>query len=341
MLFLNKLLDAVKNLVLYNKSIEKPIFIKDFTEENPLLRDLTDLSQKVSSYKKELILRDIKLLRYGIFGEKKVYFQLKNSFVPMLCLHDIRIEHKEFCAQLDFIVITNKFIYILENKNLYGDIEITRDGNFIRIIKDDTGHILKKEGMDSPIIQNRRHINILKDFLKGNNISINVPIKSFIVFTNQKSLIHKDKAPINIKHSLIKHDQISSLIEYDLKNNRNTSLINNKEMYDVANILKSNHIEKKYNLQGKYNLTSKDYINSTKNSSNDLKIYKELKKYRYNTSKQKNIPPYYVFKDSELDLLVSLKPKTQKDLITIYGAYDKRIYLYGEDLLDIINSHSA
>ena len=75
MLFLNKLLDAVKNLVLYNKSIEKPIFIKDFTEENALLRDLTDLSQKVSSYKKELILRDIKLLRF--LEKKRFIFSLK------------------------------------------------------------------------------------------------------------------------------------------------------------------------------------------------------------------------------------------------------------------------
>lgn len=341
MLFLSKLLDGVKNLVLYNKSMEKPIFIKDFTEESSLLDDLTDLSKKISSYKQELILRDIKLLRYGIYGEKKVYFQLKNSFVPMLCLHDIRLEPKEFAAQLDFVVITNKFMYILENKNLYGDIEVTRDGNFIRIIKDDNGHILRKEGMDSPIIQNQRHINILKNFLKENNIRITVPIKSFIVFTNPKSLIHKDKAPNNIKHSLIKHDQISSLIEYDLKNNKNTSLINNKEMHDIATLLKNNHIEKKYNLQGKYNLTPQDYISSTKNSSNDLKIYKELKKYRYSTSKKKNIPPYYVFKDSELDLLVSLKPKTQKDLMTIYGAHDKRIYLYGQDLIAIINSHSA
>jgi hypothetical protein len=54
-----------------------------------------------------------------------VYFELKNSFIPMLCLHDIRLEYNDYIAQFDFILITCKFIYVLETKKLNGDIEIT------------------------------------------------------------------------------------------------------------------------------------------------------------------------------------------------------------------------
>ena len=32
----------------------------------------------------------------------------------MLCFHDIRLEYNDYVAQFDFIVITTKFIYLLE-----------------------------------------------------------------------------------------------------------------------------------------------------------------------------------------------------------------------------------
>ncbi len=51
-----------------------------------------------------------------------------------MCLRDIRLEYQDYVAQLDFVVISNKFICILETKKLNGDIEITRDGDFITFI---------------------------------------------------------------------------------------------------------------------------------------------------------------------------------------------------------------
>ena len=48
----------------------------------------------------------------------------------MLCFHDIRLEYNDYVAQFDFIVITTKFIYVLETKKLSGDIEVNSDGRF-------------------------------------------------------------------------------------------------------------------------------------------------------------------------------------------------------------------
>ena len=83
-------------------------------------------------------------------GEQNVYYELKNSFIPMLCFHDIRLEYNDYVAQFDFIVITTKFIYVLETKKLSGDIEVNSDGDFIRIFKNNNGKVIKKEGMYSP-----------------------------------------------------------------------------------------------------------------------------------------------------------------------------------------------
>lgn len=77
----------------------------------------------------------MKLLKIGLLGEKNVNYEIKNSKVPMLCFHDIRLEIGENIAQFDFIIITHKFIMALETKQLNGDIYINEAGEFIRHIK--------------------------------------------------------------------------------------------------------------------------------------------------------------------------------------------------------------
>ena len=56
-------------------------------------------------------------------------------------------------AQLNFVVISNKFICILETKRLSGNISIDQDGNFVRTMKNKNGRDYK-EGIYSPVTQN-------------------------------------------------------------------------------------------------------------------------------------------------------------------------------------------
>ncbi len=50
--------------------------------------------------------RDIKLLSYGIYGEEQVAFELKNSFLPIIILHDLHIVYKGLEAQNDYLFVT-------------------------------------------------------------------------------------------------------------------------------------------------------------------------------------------------------------------------------------------
>ncbi|NFJ59599.1 NERD domain-containing protein [Clostridium botulinum] len=172
------------------RTINSTIFLKEFEKENTQLKELIELSKKVSGECKEKIDKDILLLKEGLKGEQNVYFQIKNSFIPMLALHDIRLEYEEYTAQFDFILITKKCIYVLETKKLSGNIEINEDGDFIRTIRTKQGKFYK-EGMESPITQNERHINILKEILRKENLVNNFPIKSLVVIANPKTIIKK------------------------------------------------------------------------------------------------------------------------------------------------------
>lgn len=55
---------------------------------------------------KEQIEQDINMLSYGISGEDNVAFELKNSFIPMVVLHDLHFEYEEVTAQIDYLIIT-------------------------------------------------------------------------------------------------------------------------------------------------------------------------------------------------------------------------------------------
>ena len=54
--------NAISAIIKGKKTVTRPIFIKEFTQDNEQLKDLIELSNKVSSGKKKLIDRDIILL---------------------------------------------------------------------------------------------------------------------------------------------------------------------------------------------------------------------------------------------------------------------------------------
>lgn len=184
------LLDKAANSLLSNfLNITEPKFMKEFTKDNNQLNDLLELSKRLKNGdKKELVDRDIIYLKSGLHGENNVYFEIKNSFIPLICLYDIRLEYKDYVAQYDFIIITNKFICVLETKKLFGNIIINSDGDFIRLLKGKRGRAYK-EGMYSSVSQNERHLRILKEILIKNKIVKHIFLKSLLCTINALELI--------------------------------------------------------------------------------------------------------------------------------------------------------
>ena len=370
-------------MVLYGKIFDEKeilsetILKKDFSMDNSLLKDMEELSSKVTSQKKKYIDNDIYLLKVGLNGEKNVYYELKNSFLPIYCIHDIRLEYKDYIAQLDFVVITNKFIYVLETKKLIGDIEINFHGEFTRIIKDRTGKLKRKEGMVSPISQNEKHINILKAILKEFNVTNpNIPIKSLVVIANPKTVVNKKYAKKEIKEAICKYDNLASIIKEEMEKDGPVNLRLN-DMNKIADFLINKNTIRKFNLTGKYRITEEDMIPNRKeaiekveemiiekegNEKNcetleesllnikvndednlektdrELKLEKQLKDYRYAKSKELGIKPYFILNNNGLENLVKMKPSSIEELKNVSGFGEKNIEKYGDDILKSINS---
>lgn len=334
--------------------IKGPEFTKDFSvEDNSQINNLLQLLEQVTDESKLKVEKELLNMRSGLSGEKNVYFELKNSRLPIVCLHDIRLEYKNYEAQFDFIVIASEFILALETKKLFGNITIDNEGNFTREYL--INNRLYKEGMYSPITQNERHIRLLKEFLKDKKLIKYCPIYPLIVIANDKTIVNKKYAKADIKNVIIKHDQLIEKLNQFLKENDSVKLKHNYMRAIAGAILKENKpIEydyiKKLGLEMKPTkiVTPKKVVEEPivldkdtrdeeeKENDTQSKLHNKLKQYRYKKSKELNIKAYYVFNNNELDQLVLIKPKTKEQFLSVQGFGEKKFEQYGEEIIDII-----
>ena len=261
----------------------------------------------------------------------------------MVCLHDLRIEYKGQVAQIDFIAITTKKIYVIECKNLIGDITITKDGDFIRNKKNTYGKVVAKEGMYSPIVQNERHINILKELLKEllkDKLEYKYKLKrieSLVVTANPKTIIDKKQAPKEISNKIIRHDQLINIIAAVEKDKKIEWVFIEEDMMNISKCLKEHHKEIEIDYIRKYSLQDTVVENDINNSS-DEEMRTNLKAYRLNKSKEENIKAYMVFSNETMEEIIDKKPQNIDELQMVKGFGPVKCEKYGQGILNCICS---
>lgn len=316
------------------RTIQSPTFAKDFTKENYQLIALNELLNQVTDeVKKESIEKDIMLLKYGIDGENNVYFELKNSFLPILCLHDVRIEYSDYVAQLDFVVISNKFTCILETKKLSGNISIDQDGNFVRTMKNKNGRDYK-EGIYSPVTQNTRHVDILKHVLSKELKINNMPILSLVVMANPKTIIKKIKCPAEIEKTLIKYDQIKTTLEKYQNDKANQYDLAEKDMFSIAELLIKLNTPIDMNFETKYQVVAEERQIESRIDESSLR--EELSDYRLKKSREENVKAYFIYNNNEMEELIAKYPRTEEELLKVKGFGKIKVEKYGKDILNIL-----
>lgn len=337
-----KNLEPVKSL-----SFSEPKFIKKLDEENKSIQELDKLLKVAPEDKVESIKRDIKYISYGIAGKKKIEYELENCHMPILVLQDLYFKINNLSAKIDAVIIDSNFIIVLECTNLIGDIVITDNDNFIRYFKNSSGKVYKKEGMYSPIAQNERHLELVKSILIKENIiprEKEYTLKNLVVFTNPKAIINTKYASEYIKDKIIRHDQLISKIKEI--HNSSSNEFSEDHMYKISKALMDNRTEQEFDYEKRYKLNvnkieeieEKKIIEEEPIEESDL--YKALKKYRYEKSKEENVKPYFLYSNAELENIIKVKPKTIEELKNIKGFGDVKCNKYGKDIITIVNNNS-
>jgi len=205
-------------------SWNEPLVLKESDTAERQLTTLKELEPQLNAEGRTLIERDIACLEYGIAGEKNIAFELANSHLPMVVLHDIYLSDGEQNAQIDYLVFTRKLCFVIECKNLYGNITIDSNGSFIRTMYFGTHKV--QEGIYSPITQNERHLELMKKMkseaksnalLKWASQKFFAGIyRSVVVLANPKTVLNDRYAKKQVRDQVIRADQLVNYIREEL-----------------------------------------------------------------------------------------------------------------------------
>ena len=285
------------------------IVVKESSDAKQYLLRLEQLDNKAQGELKERIEKEILITKAGIIGEDNVLFELKNSGMDMVVLHDICIETQDsLTAQIDYIVITPKLNFIIECKNMIGNVEINAKGNFIRTYEFKGKKI--KEGIYSPITQNERHMAIIKEKRsesKGRLMSMitrsnfESVYKPLVVLANPKTLVYDRYAPKEVKNKVIRADQLTATLRKMQSESKNYSW-SRKDMLEFAGEILHCNREEHNDYIRKYELLMADVDKSVKDS----------------VSAMENIP-------QEMNMKEEVCPQCQGKLVVRNGKFGKFI----------------
>lgn len=337
-------------------NITEPTFVRDVCDAQAQIVKMKELKKTAPPAIAKQIEQDIKMLSYGIDGENKVAYELKHSFMPILILRDLYLEYKGLTAQIDYVVIDTKFILIIECKKMIGDIEVTESGDFIRLFKNSAGKIYKREGIYSPLVQNERHLELIKHILCDNIADVNERkcngiLHSIVVFANPKTIVNMKRATPKIKKATIRCDQLIAHMKklHDL--NKDGYWVPESAMYRVAEVLMAHHKEAAVDYTQKYDLTGQMIIAETGANQappppeaspvpiEETAIYKELRQYRLTQSRMEGIKPYYIYNNAQLEEIIALMPQTYEELKQLKGFGDMKCSKYGDAIINIVKKY--
>jgi hypothetical protein len=334
--------------MLFNRS-NKVEFLKDESDSSEFISRMKEILEKSSGNTKEKIEREITLASYGEFGENNIAYELRSSSIPIYVLRDIHLEHEDLSAQIDFIVVTRKVAFIIECKNLIGDIEIDSEGNFVRNYSFKGRRI--REGIYSPITQNQRHLEVLKRIKRDNKSNQFMKMmfdkvfdgnyKSIVVLANPKTILNAKYAKKETRDKVIRADQLVKYIK-EVNEKSKIPALNDKEMRCFAEGLIALHTPKKSDYARKYEElavgTGIEQVNKVSVPEPDnSEVIIKLKEFRLNKSREENIKPYFIFNDRQMMDLVSKMPRTKEALQDVSGFGPVKSEKYGDVILNILN----
>ncbi|MEH6419644.1 nuclease-related domain-containing protein [Pseudomonas sp. CGJS7] len=106
---------------------------------------------------------ELRIRKAGIKGEMESAYLIDFHFAGSpnwAVIHDLRIEHRGRTAQIDHLLINRWLdLYVLESKHFNAGLKINDGGEFLRW----DNYRKTYTGMASPLEQNERHIDVLRD----------------------------------------------------------------------------------------------------------------------------------------------------------------------------------
>ncbi|WP_335872944.1 nuclease-related domain-containing protein [Bacillus sp. 2205SS5-2] len=122
-------------------------------------------------------------MKKGYQGEESLAFPLRFLPEEALILHDVRLKHQASYFQLDTVLLTSRYLTIVEAKNI--NVTITFHGEFGQMIRSQNG---VEEGLPNPTLQVRRQKIQLIEWIKSHHLPL-LPVESLVAFARPSTIL--------------------------------------------------------------------------------------------------------------------------------------------------------
>ncbi|MBN3544280.1 nuclease-related domain-containing protein [Fictibacillus barbaricus] len=188
----------------------------------------------------------------GHYGEQSNDYFLK-PFNSFSVLHDLRLSAHDSFFQIDTLLLSPRFLLILEVKYITGTLIFDHLNQVIRIRDDGT-----EEAFQNPIFQVKRQQSHLIEWMARNRIP-QIPVRSLVVMSNPKTII---KAPPSnkevsqyITHSPYLQERIKVFEKMFIEEK-----FTRKQIGKLSKILIHQHTPENPDLLKRYQIEEKDII---------------------------------------------------------------------------------
>ncbi len=215
-----------------------------------LLRRIPNTHPKRPQIKENLAKRNS-----GYQGELSINYPL--SFLheqDYFIFHDLRLNISDHYFQIDTLVICQKFILIIEVKNITGTLFF--DQEFHQLIRTNNG---EEAVFPDPIIQLYRQMFQLKQWLNSKQIVKTIPIVPLVVISNPNAIIRTSPENKRINEIVVNRYYLNSKIHQIEKAHRK-DVLSSREIKKINKLLLKEHVALDVSILDQYGINSSEVL---------------------------------------------------------------------------------
>ncbi|WP_059172444.1 nuclease-related domain-containing protein [Bacillus sp. FJAT-27445] len=217
------------------------------------------------------IRRNLKYRRKGYKGEKSsdYYAQLLDP-KHFLILHDLCLDHNGLHFQIDSLILTTRFIIVIEIKTLEGELFFNGETGQLTVSRHET-----ISGADNPLVQALNHCNQLKDWLITHKLK-DMSMEHLAIISNTQSVIRCSNRE-TANH--VGTDKSLPLKVMELSKRYKKELLTDKELKRTAKALKKAHSPKPIKIMDFFKLNQDEFLTGNPCPNCDNRPMKRKKAY--------------------------------------------------------------
>jgi hypothetical protein len=191
-------------------------------------------------------------IQAGYNGEKAIDYQL--GYLPpkdYFIFHDIRLEVNGRYFQIDTLILTNRYILILEVKNIAGAVRF--DTIFNQFIQTKNGIEI---ALPDPILQINRQQYQFKEWIKKNHLPL-IPIHGLVVISNPQTVISTNNEELSktVIHAASLPNKITQF-----HNHFHNQIISDKELRKTIRLINKGNTPLNTSILDTYKISKNDIL---------------------------------------------------------------------------------